>query len=48
LEARIAGKLGTKVRLKEGRRGGKLVIHFSNDKEFLRILEAMGINTAEV
>ena len=48
LEKQIAARLGTKVRLKEGRRGGKLVISFANDKEFLRILEVLGVDTSEV
>jgi ParB family chromosome partitioning protein len=45
LESQIAAKLGTKVRITEGRRGGKVVISFANDKQFLGILEALGINT---
>lgn len=48
LESQIAARVGTKVRLKEGRRGGKLVISFANDKEFLRILEVLGVDTSEV
>ncbi len=48
LEARLAAKLGTRVSLKEGRRGGKLVISFTNDQEFLRILDVLGINASEV
>jgi ParB family chromosome partitioning protein len=48
LERQIAARVGTKVRLKEGRRGGKLVISFANDKEFLRILEVLGVDTTAV
>jgi len=45
LERRIAERLGTRVQLTEGRRGGRLVIRFRSNSEFLRILELLGVNT---
>ncbi len=48
LEQRIASRLSTSVKIKEGRRGGKLIISFANGKEFLAILEILGISGAEI
>jgi len=48
IENRLAARLGVRVRLKEGARGGRLVIEFGSNEEFLRILEVLGLNTDEV
>ena len=48
LERRLAERLGARVRLKEGRRGGKLIIEFSSDQEFLHILAILGMDTDKV
>jgi ParB family chromosome partitioning protein len=48
IEARLAERLGVRVKLKELRKGGRLVIEFQSNTEFLRILDVMGLNTAEV
>jgi ParB family chromosome partitioning protein len=42
LETRLAEKLGTKVRIIEGRRKGKILIEFYSNDDFERILEIMG------
>lgn len=46
IEMRLAERLGVRVRLKELRRGGRLIIEFRSNAEFLRVLEVVGINTA--
>ena len=48
IENRLAARLGVRVRLREGRHGGKLVIEFGSNEDFLRILEALGLDTTEV
>jgi ParB family chromosome partitioning protein len=42
LESRLAERLGTRVRIIEGRRKGKIVIEFYSNDDFERILELIG------
>ena len=42
LEQNLRSRLGTKVRLIRGKRGGRLVIHFYSDEELDGILQAIG------
>ncbi len=48
LENRIAQQLGVKVAIREGRRGGKLVISFRTNQEFMRVLDALGISESDL
>jgi ParB family transcriptional regulator, chromosome partitioning protein len=43
LQNQIAEKLGVKVRIKEGKRGGQLIIKFNSNQEFCRVLDIFGI-----
>ena len=42
IEERLRGSLGTKVELRRGRKGGRLVIHFFSDEELEAIIERLG------
>jgi ParB family chromosome partitioning protein len=42
LESRLAEKLGTRVRIVEGKRKGKILIEFYSNDDFERILEIIG------
>ncbi|MHC4915165.1 MAG: ParB/RepB/Spo0J family partition protein [Planctomycetota bacterium] len=48
LENRISERLGVKVAIREGRRGGKLVISFRSNQEFMRVLDALGVSEAQL
>jgi ParB family chromosome partitioning protein len=43
LERRVSERLGVKSLIQQGRRGGKLVIKFSSNAEFLHILDVLGV-----
>lgn len=42
LEERLRSALGTRVELRRGRRGGRIVIHFFSDEELEAIIERLG------
>ncbi len=44
LERRISERVGVRVEIHEGRRGGRLVARFRTNDEFMRILEALGLS----
>jgi ParB family chromosome partitioning protein len=44
LEARISERLGVRAQVVEGKRGGKLVLKFKTNQEFMRILDAIGVS----
>lgn len=44
LERKISERLGSKVKLVERARGGKLIVEFASNEEFLRILELLGVS----
>jgi ParB family chromosome partitioning protein len=44
LERRLSEHLGLPVQLVEGRRGGRLVVRFRSNEEFMRLLDALGIS----
>jgi ParB family chromosome partitioning protein len=48
LEQRIAERLGVRARILEGRRGGRLVLSFRSNAEFMRILEVLEIADADI
>ena len=41
IEEKLRGSLGTKVELRRGRKGGRLVIHFFSDEELEAIIERL-------
>ncbi len=47
LERRISEHLGVRVTVQEGARGGRLVLRFKSNQEFMRILEAMGVSSED-
>jgi ParB family chromosome partitioning protein len=44
LEERLRTQLGTKVKMKHGRKGGSITIHFYSDEELDNLLVQLGIN----
>jgi ParB family chromosome partitioning protein len=44
LEERLRNQLGTKVKMKHGRKGGSITIHFYSDEELDNLLVQLGIN----
>jgi ParB family chromosome partitioning protein len=44
LERRISERLGLKVQIHEGARGGKLILRFRNNAEFMSIVDALGVS----
>jgi ParB family transcriptional regulator, chromosome partitioning protein len=48
LERRISEHLGVRATVQEGARGGKLVLRFKSNQEFMRILDAMGLSSDEI
>ncbi len=47
LESIISARLGSKVRVFRGRRKGRIVIDFRNDRELARLLAELGVQTSE-
>ncbi len=48
LEQRISERIGVRVEIYEGRRGGRLVARFRSNEEFMRILEALGVAAEDI
>jgi len=48
LERRIAERLGVRAQIQEGKRGGKLVLRFKSNAQFLGILDALGLSSDEI
>lgn len=48
LERRISERIGVRVEIHEGRRGGRLVARFRTNDEFMRILEALGLSDEDI
>ncbi len=48
IERRISEHLGVRAQVQEGKRGGKLLLRFKSNAEFMRILDAMGLAAADL